>query len=241
MKTDDEEEMYELSPLGLQYRAELPRILRMSVNDLEGALEALDRYLEQAPPRAFQKALLAWKGLFYLEHKRYDDAIRELRTADALHFTSDLQSFNAKSSLAKALENKGDPLEAFMLLTKALNEIETPSLQFDLLPDLARLSSSTGQALPERAQIVFDQEKQFYGIDVQHAADLPAEILRVADLVHNAAVQFDHLEFVLKHVESLPEKVRQIEAYIQDVRVPYFKGLAENLLRRVRQEAEAKN
>jgi hypothetical protein len=47
MSTDQKEENYELFPLGLRYRAELPHILKTSDSDLDAALAALDRYLSR--------------------------------------------------------------------------------------------------------------------------------------------------------------------------------------------------
>lgn len=241
MKTDDEQEMYELSPLGLQYRAELPRILLLSDSDLEGALAALDHYMDRAPPPAFQKALLNWKGRFYLEHAKYDDAIRELRAADAIQIPDDLKNSITKSELALALEKKGDAVEAYAVLTKALNEIEIPSLLLDLLPALVRVGSSLGQALPAGAQVALRRAKEFYGIDDQHALpDLCDEIARVEALKHEASVRYDALHRAVRQAESIDEQVALIEAYINKITVPYFKQLAQNLLQRVRDETAAK-
>ncbi len=107
---------------------------------------------------------------------------------------------------------------------------------------MAWLSSSLGHALPARAHFALSQGKQCYGIDDEHELlDLHAEITRVTDLKHEASVRYDQLYLAIRGAEGTAEKVRLAEAYIQDVRVPYFKGLAENLLRRVRQEAEAKS
>lgn len=242
MNTDEQPETGGKTALEREFELEIPRILRMSDSDLEGALAALDYYLERNPHAAFRNALLAWKGGFYLEHERYDDAIRELQAADALHIPNDLHNFNTKFNLAQALDMGGKSEEAYAVLITALNEIEDPALLLDLLPALAWLSSSLGHALPARAHFALSQGKQCYGIDDEHELlDLHAEITRVTDLKHEASVRYDQLYLAICDAEGTAEKVRLAEAYIQDVRVPYFKGLAENLLARVRQEAEAKS
>lgn len=231
MEKNNEQDTYQHSPLGQKYCAELPRILRMSDSDLEGALAALDYYLEQNPPPAFQNTLLTWKGTFYLEHGRYDDAVRELRAADALRIRDDLQNFNTKYTLAKALDLGGNAEDAYTVLAKALDEIEEPSLQIDLLPALAWFSSSLGRALPERAMHALGRGKQFYGIGDQDAlSDMFAEITRVKDLKHEASVSYSALILAIRRTESAGEKMALIEAYIQGAKVPYYKRLAEGLL-----------
>lgn len=170
------------------FEAELPQILRLSDSDLEGALAALDRYLDQAPPPAFQKALLAWKGRFYLEHAKYDDAIRELQTADAIQIPDELQNFNTKTDLARALTGAGHPQEAYTALTEALNETEDPRFLLMLLGDLMMVRSNLNLALPARAQIALSRVKQFFGIDDQPALlDLPSEIARVVEFIRQKA------------------------------------------------------
>lgn len=234
MNTDNEEQFYELSPLGLQYRAELPRILRLSDSDLEAAIAALDRYLEQAPPPAFQKALLTWKGRFYNEHQRYDDAIRELRSADTLQCSAEIANFNTKSDLALALEKKGEAVEAYSILIKALNETADPHLHHYLLPDLARLSLKINQALPEGAELMLEQIKHSYGMtDSDALADLPAEILRVTALIKEASIHDDDLERALRTMDNANEKLALIDTYLQDVKVPYYKKLAYDLRERI--------
>lgn len=242
MKKNNEQEMYELSPLGQQYRAELLSILVRSESDLEGALAAMDYYLAQNPPPAFQNALLAWKGLFYIEHGRYDDAVQVLRAADALRVPDDQHNFITKYNLAKALDLGGHPEEAYSVIVQALNEIDTPSLLFDLLPALASFCSTLDHALPERAELALRRGKAFYGIDDQDAMpDLMSEIWRATDLKSEAAAGYGELERGVRETESLDEKLGLIDIYLRDVKVPFYKGLAENLLRRVRQEAEAKS
>lgn len=138
---EDEHETDELSALEQQYRAQLPQILRAAGGDLEAALAVLDRYLEQAPPRRLKKSLLTWKGLFYSEHGRHDDAVRELRAADELRGAGELAHFNTKIDLARALEKSGDPREAYAVLTEALDEIEAPDLLVNLLLALVRVGA----------------------------------------------------------------------------------------------------
>jgi tetratricopeptide (TPR) repeat protein len=174
---------YELSPLGLKYRAELPDILRASDNDLDAAIAALDRYLEQAPPPAFQKALLTWKGRFYVEYQRYDDAVRVLREADALQGESDMQSFCTRSDLAKALEGMGNPQEAYAVLIAALEEIDELDLLIKLLRDVAGVASNSGLPVPPRAEDVLNRVKELYGVDESPSAGVAAEMVHVADVL----------------------------------------------------------
>lgn len=242
MKTDNELRADELSLLEQQYQAELPQILMESDENLELAIEALDRYLARNPPADFQKNLLTWKGRFYLEHERYEDAIRELRAADELPFSHELANFNTKFDLAIGLENSGDLRGAYTVLTKALNEIEAPSLFLNLLAPLARLAADLDLAMPARSQAALKLAKQFYGIDSwPEEEELSIEVPRLLELVRDASAGYGHLHVVLPQIESPAERVELVEAYLDGVSIPYFKGLAENLLRRVRQEAETKS
>jgi tetratricopeptide (TPR) repeat protein len=241
MKADDELKAGEKSILEAWFEAELVQILRTSDNDLEAALAALDRYLDQAPPPMFRKGLLTWKGRFYIEHKRYDDAVRVLRVADALQSRSDAANFITKADLAKALEEGGDPQEAYTVLIAALNEIEDPPCLLKLLCDLVRVTATTGQAMPPRAEVALSRAKQFYGFDDSPEGDLAAEAVLVEGLAHDASVLFDRLYFALKRAESTAEKIRLVEEYIDCVTVPYFIKVAEERLQRIREEAAHKS
>ena len=234
MKADDEPETDELSVLGQQYRAALPHILVMANSDLGAALAAFDRFLDQSPPRGLRKAFLTWKGRLYLEHGRYDDAARELRAADALQVQDDLKNFNTKLDLAKALEGGGDPGGACAVLATALDEIQEPSLLLDLLPPLVRLTTIPGRAMPPRAEAALSRAKQFYGLDHASGADVAAEAVRVAKLVHDASVRFDQLHSALRRAENPAEKLRRVEEYLDGVSIPRFKQQAEDLLHRMR-------
>ena len=234
MSAEDEHETDEPSALEQQYRAQLPQILRAAGDDLEAALAALDRYLEQAPPRRLKKSLLTWKGLFYSEHGRYDDAVRELRAADELRGAGELAHFNTKIDLARALEKGGDPREAYAVLTAALDEIEAPDLLVNLLLALVQVASGTGQALPPRAEATLSRVTQHYGIDEPTGADLAAEAVRVAELVRGASVRFTSLQDALQRAETPAERVALVEEYLEGVTVPRFKKLAEDILHRLR-------
>src|SRR5262249_11965730 len=88
----------------------------------------------------------------------------ELRAADELQTSDVLQNFNTKFDLAKALEEGGDPQEAYVVLTAALDEIEAPDLLPSLLRALAQVAESTSQAMPPRAEAALNRAKQFYGL-----------------------------------------------------------------------------
>jgi hypothetical protein len=233
MKTDSELEMNERSALERQYLDELPQILVTSEDDLGAAVAALDRYLSQAPPPKLQKSLLAWKGHFYLEHGMYDDATRVLQVADRLNTQDDLQNFNTKFDLAEALEKGTDPQGAYAVLTAGLDEIKEPSLLLNILHALVRLMSSSAQSMPLHADAALSRAKEFYGIEDPSTGDLPAETVRVAELVHDAGVRFNRLRAALRGAESPAEKVGLVEEYLNGVTVPRFKQLAEDLLRRI--------
>lgn len=234
MKTNKAQAPSGKTELEREFEKDIVRILRLSESDLEGALAGIDYFLERNPHPAFQNALLAWKGLFYSEHGRYDDAIRELRAAEELRGISDLQNFNTKHDLAKALDLGGHPEEAYSIILKALNEIESASLLFDLLPALAWFCSSLGQAPPERAEVALRRGKVFYGIDDEGALpDLISEIVRATDLKREASERYGELERALRATENETKKLALIDAYVQDVKVPYYKRLAEDLGERI--------
>jgi tetratricopeptide (TPR) repeat protein len=226
-----------LSPLKRQFRSELVQIIRGSQHDLEGALAALDRYLAQDPPPDFQKSLLSWKGRFYVEHKRYDDAVRVLRIADGLHVPGDidLENYNVKFDLSTALEERGDPQEAYVVLTALLNEIEAPSLMGVLLPHLVRVSSRLGQPMPPRSEEALRLMKQFYGLDHPPEADLREEAVRLDELVRADSVRFSRLHLALGEVENTAKRIRMVEKYLKRVRVPYYKREADGLLQQIRE------
>ncbi len=234
MEKNNEQEPYQVSPLGQQYSAELPSILILSDTDLEGALAAIDYYLAQNPPPAFQKSLLNWKGHFYSNHGRYDDAVRELRAADEIQERSDLQNWITKYELAKALDLGGHPEEAYSVLLRALHEIETPSLQFDVLCALAFFCWSLGHPLPERAELALKRGKAFYEIDDQGALpDLMSEIERVAVLQREASSRYSEVTRAVRHTENPDEKLALIDAYLQNETVIYYKKLAGDLRNQV--------
>jgi tetratricopeptide (TPR) repeat protein len=232
MKVDDALEADENSALERQFQAELPKIVIASDNDLEAAVAAIEHYLDQAPSRELRKSLLTWKGRFYLEHGRHDDAARELRAADEIKLPDDLKNLNTKRDLADALERGGDPRQAYAVLTAALDEIDAPDLLLDVLQALVRLTSSRGQAMPPGADAALSRAKQFYGIDPSHAAgDLPAETERVAELVRDASVRFTRLQHSLAQAEGPAERVALVKEYLACITVPCFKQRAEDLLR----------
>jgi tetratricopeptide (TPR) repeat protein len=238
MNTKNEQDAHERTALEQEYLDQLPQICMAADGDLAGALAALDRYLAQAPPRTLKKRLLTWKGLFYLEHEKYDDAVRELRAADAIDDAEELATFNTKFELAKALELGGDPEEAYAVLVAAMDEIDAPGLHLDLLRALAQVSPSAGLPLPVGAEAAFHRVKHHHGIDEPASADLASEIVRVADLVHDASVRCTFLHDALREAESQPQKVALIEEYLGEVTVPYYRRLAEDLLHRLLAEDE---
>jgi tetratricopeptide (TPR) repeat protein len=234
MNTDHELDENGLSALERQFRAELVEIMLGSENDLEGAIAALDRYLEQAPPREFQNSLLCWQGRFYVEHERYDDAVRVLRLADGLHVPGDLdlRIFNVKSDLAIALEQRGEPQEAYVVWTAALNEMEAPWLMLHVLAAMAPLSSRIGQPMPPRSEEALRLVKQYYGFDHPPEPDLPAEAVRLDALVRE---ENHDLHDTVRKTESLTEKIGLVEAYLSQVTVPRYKREAEELLQQIRE------
>jgi hypothetical protein len=238
MKNHDEQDNYELSPLGLKYRAELLDILRASDSDLNAAIAALDRYLDQSPPPAFQKALLAWKGRFYLEHHRHEDAVRVLRVSDALPGQCDLANANTKLDLATALELSGDPGGALAVLIAALEEIDELGLLIKFLREVARVASSSDPTVPPRAEAALSRVKELYGVDDSPSAGFAAEVVRVADVLQHDWVRFSMLRDALKEAEHQAHKVRLIEEYLARVTVPQYRQLAEDLLQQVRDETE---
>lgn len=238
MNTNNEQEADGLSPLKRHFQDELVQIMLGSENDLEGAITALDRYLAQAPDRDLQKSLLSWKGRFYVEHQRYDDAIRVLRIADGLHLRGDfdLGNFNVKSDLAIALEQRGDLQEAYVVWTAALDEMVAPWLLLHVLAALAPLSSHLSQPMPPRSEEALHLVKQYYGFDHPLGANLPAEVARVNELV-DSSEDFGHLEYTVRKAESLAAKIGLVEAFLEEAIVPLYKREAEDLLQRLRQEA----
>lgn len=232
MKAIDGQDATEGADLERRFQAELPHILVTSDSNLEAALAILDRYLDEAPGPELRKSLLGWKGRLYLEHGRHEDAARELRAADGLQLPDTLRNFNVKFDLADALAKTGNPQEACAVLTAGLREINEPDLLLKLLDALARITSSSGQALPPGADVALESVKRFYGIrDSSEAADLLVETARVAKLVHDASMRFDDLRFAVQRAETPDEKARLIEEYLGNIDVAHFKQLAEDLLR----------
>ncbi len=234
MKTNPPQDPPDKTALEREFEADIVRILLLSDTDLEGALLGIDYFLERNPHPAFQNALLAWKGTFYLEHGRYDEAVRELRAADALDIPEDFHQFNTKYELAKALDLGGHPEEAYSVLLRALHEIETPSLQFDVLCALAFFCWSLGHPLPERAELALKRGKAFYEIDDQGALpDLMSEIERVAVLQREASSRYSEVTRAVRHTENPDEKLALIDAYLQNETVIYYKKLAGDLRNQV--------
>lgn len=236
MSTNKERETDELSPLDQQHRDELPQIRVASEDNVNLALEALDRYLAQNPPVDLEKSLLAWKGRSYIERQRYDDALRELREADALPSPHELSTFNANFDLALALENSGDLQSAYMVLTRALHQVEAPPLFLNLLPPLARIAASLNVVMPPRAQNALQLTKQFYGIDLLPEEYGSIEIHQLLEMVRDAGAAFSHLRVILGRTESPEERVELVEGYLSEVEIPYYKQLAEELLELVRED-----
>ncbi|MEZ4297009.1 MAG: hypothetical protein R3B70_18735 [Polyangiaceae bacterium] len=227
-----------MSEVERRFRAELPKILRASVADLDVSLAALDGYLAEASSPGFRKSLLAWQGRLYLEHGRHDEAVRVLRDADGLHFSDDLKNFNIKSDLAVALEKSGCVRDASAVLAAGLHEIKEPELLLRMLHALARISSSLSEGLPVGADVALAHAKRFYGIDDAPVAEAPiAEAVRVAELVHDASVRLDQLHFVVEEAKSASDKASLIEHYVVSIAVPHFKQLARELLRRAEKTA----
>ncbi|MEZ4297825.1 MAG: hypothetical protein R3B70_22910 [Polyangiaceae bacterium] len=230
----------QLTELELEYRAELPKILIAADRDLDAALRALDRYLRRAPPLGLKKAILAWKGRFYLEHGRYDEAVRELRAADGLEVQDDLKNFNTKVDLAKALEKAGDTQGAHSVLTAALAETSEPSLLLKLLDLLVQVSVRSRLPLPSGAEMALSRAKQFYGLDQVLSVDLSTDTARLAGLVHDDSVRLTRLHQSLSRAKTPGRRASLVRKYLAGATVPYFKGIAENLLRR-EQDAATKD
>jgi hypothetical protein len=233
MKADDEQDAGELTALERQFQDELPQICMVADVDLLAALVALDGYLGQTPPDKLKKSLLTWKGLFYLEHGMHDDAVRELRAADALNRADELSNFNTKFDLAKALELGGNPREAYAVLTAAVEEIHGPDLVPGLLRAMARIAASAGLSVPPCAEAALNRVSLHYGLDAPPPADLAAVMARVADLVEGASARFSMLEDALKEADEQAQKIRLIEEYLDRATVPYYRHLAEDLRHRV--------
>ncbi len=222
-----------ISPLEVEFRAELPRILRMSDSDLDGALAAMDRYLDREPSSSFRKSLLAWKGRFYLEHKRYEDAVRVLRLADGSQASSDLQTFNTKLDLATALKESHDKDGAYEVLMTGLVEVGDAVLSLRLLRALVDVAASTGRSMPTSTGRSLQRVAQFYGMDpLPEEEDSAALVVWLDDLARDCGVRFDHLRCAVRRAETAAEKERLVAEYIESVSIPYFKEQAKDALRR---------
>jgi tetratricopeptide (TPR) repeat protein len=236
MNTDHELDENGLSALEKEFGDELVQIMLGSENDLEGAIAALDHYLAQAPPRELESQILFWKGLFYVEHQRYDDAVRVLRIATGLLVSGDLdlRIFNIKCALAMALEHVGEAQQAYVVLTAALDEMESPSLMLHVLAALVPLSSRLGQPMPPRSEEALPLVKQYYGFDHPPEPDLPSEVARLNELVQSSE-DFSHLHWTVRKTEGLAKKIGMVEAYLDHVIVPLYKREAEELLQELRE------
>jgi hypothetical protein len=87
----------------------------------------------------------------------HEDAVRELRAADALHSADELSNFNTKFDLAKALELGSNPREAHAVLTAAAEEVHGPDLVPGLLRAMARIAASAALSVPPCAEAALNR------------------------------------------------------------------------------------
>ena len=220
-------------PLQLEFQKELPKIVLSFEDDLEGALAAMDRYLDQQPPDSVRKSLLGWKGLFYLEHGRYEDAIRVFRLADEMNVLDDAQNFLTKDGLAKALIGVPDLNGAYDVLTQAVAEVAFPWGLLRLHVELSNVAASTGRPMPSETRTRLSQIAQYYGVDpLPEGEDAAALVHWLSDIVDACEARDKELSTAFRRAESQAEKERLVAEFLEEVDVPHFRERAKARLTR---------
>jgi hypothetical protein len=232
-------ELEEKPQVEREFESALPEILAIAEQDRRKAVAAIDRYLQREPPSHLRKSLLVWKGRLYLEHGRHEEAARELWEADALPSRDDLQTLNIRMDLAEALAGGGDPRGAYDVLAASLSEIKAPPALLKLLHALAGATPASNQPMPPQSGAALRDVRRYYGIEDPPATDPAAEAIRLAKLVDEAAVGHDRMELALLRAGDPPELIALLAEYIRGATVPYFRELAEEVLRQIRGETAA--
>jgi hypothetical protein len=80
--------------------------------------------------------------------------------------------------------------------------------------------------------------KELHEVEDAPSANAAAEMVRVADVLEDAWVRFSMLRDALEEAETRAEKIGLVEEYLEDAIVPCYRGLAEDLRRRVQQDAD---
>ena len=216
-----------------EFQKELPKIVLSYESDLDGALAAMDRYLDRQPPIAVRKSLLGWKGTFYRDHGRYEEAIRMYRLSDEIKIPDDLQNFITKDGLARALIGLPDLNGAYEVLTQAVDEVVFPWGSLRLHSELSNVAASTGRPLPSDTRVKLLRIAQYYGINaLPDGEDAAALVGWLSDIVNGCEERDDVLEAALRRAESDAEKERLVAEFLDEVEVPHFRERAKARLKK---------